>query len=74
MSEYFTKRLKAIPVQPEFNRILNNETISSIGIPYTLGYIDYMISYYEIEEKYENCIILQEYKQNRVKPHDEKYK
>lgn len=72
--DYFTKVLLDLPLSQEFSRIKKGEELSSSNIPYTILYIDLMIKYFELTEKYENCEILLNFKNLKIKSHDSKWK
>ncbi len=73
MIDHFTSILVDQPVEIEFNRIKNNNDVSSNNIPYTIEYINMLIKYFELKEEYEKCQILISYKFNKME-HDKKFK
>jgi hypothetical protein len=73
MIDYFTSVLLNQPPEEEFERIKSGEEVSSSNIPYTSKYIDMLIKYYELEEEYEKCHILLNYKNNK-NSHDSNFK
>ena len=73
MTDYFTSVLMDQPLEVEFERIKSGEEVSSANIPYTTKNIDMLIKYYEIEEEYEKCHILLNYK-NKKNSHDSNFK
>lgn len=66
MIEYFTSILSDQNLDNEFLRIKEGKHISSINIPYTTEFIKLMIKHYELTEEYEKCIVLSNYKNNRL--------
>ena len=73
MIEHFTSILLEQPITEEFERIRNNEELSSKNIPYTIQYVDILIYHYESLDEYEKCQILLNYKNNRISTHDNKF-
>jgi hypothetical protein len=71
--DYFTKLLLDLPLNQEFSRIKRGEELSSSNIPYTTHYIDLMIKYFELTEKYESCEILLDFKNNKIRSHNLKW-
>lgn len=72
MIDHFTSILVDQPVEIEFNRIKNNNDVSSNNIPYTIEYINMLIRYFELKEEYEKCQILILYKCDKL-DHDKKF-
>lgn len=71
--EYFTSILINQEKETEFNRIKNQETVSSVKIPYNIEYINYLMSIYESEEDYEKCNILLKYRNSKIDSHDHNF-
>ena len=72
MIYHFTSLLLEQPIEKEFTRIKNRKELSSVKIPYTTQYIDFLISHFEYTEEYEKCQVLLDYK-SRKTTHDEKF-
>jgi hypothetical protein len=66
MIDYFTSLLLEQPIDKEFTRIQNKKELSSIKIPYTTQYLDFLISHFEYTEEYEKCQILLNYKSKKI--------
>lgn len=66
MIEYFTSVLSDNNMDIEFERIQNKKQLSSNNIPYTTSYINLMIKHFESMEEYEKCLVLSNYKNNRL--------
>lgn len=64
--ELFTSILLESSMENEFERIQKNEILSSKKIPYTSDYLDMMLEYFEYEEEYEKCIVVNKYKKNKL--------
>ena len=63
---YFTTLLLKSDPNIEYERILDKNPISSLNIPYTIEYMEYLISYYEGIEEYEKCKIILDFKSFRT--------
>jgi hypothetical protein len=66
MIDYFTSLLSDQHIDTEFDRIKDSKEISSSNIPYTIDYVNMMIKHFESVEEYEKCIVLSNYKKNRI--------
>ena len=66
MIDHFTSLLLDQEVEKEFDRIKNNEVLSSINIPYTILYIDKLIKRFERKDQFEKCHILLNYKNKKL--------
>jgi len=74
MIEHFTSILLDQPITEEFERIKNNEELSSNNIPYTIQYIDILIYHFEGIDEFEKCQVLLNYKNNKISCHNENFK
>lgn len=56
--QYFTRLLIRLDAYKEYQRIITNEKFSSSNIPYNNEYIDHLVDFFTLEERYEYCIEL----------------
>ena len=61
MIDLIELNLKKLNSNTEFKRIENNERISSVKLPYTLKYLNYLRELFEIDDEFEKCIIIVNY-------------